>query len=183
MNARTLSQHYAQLTGEERLRLMLAAQARGDHAEIVSLWTSCPQMEIIVPDPNFSRLILGVLVEVGSVILQWVQFSHYVVRDRLLAAALEADDDIALARKIEAEWRRWSAVWKGVESAITRFCAQTELTPEQLLMPEPPHLIEEARDHLHPKSRVSRAIETGVLRRLRQAWVGAPPSLENDDLH
>ena len=62
------------------------------------------------------------------------------------------------ARKIEAQWRQWSARWKGVESAITRFCAQTELTPEQALMREPPHLIEDARDHLHPKSRVDRAI-------------------------
>jgi hypothetical protein len=70
-----------------------------------------------------------------------------------------------------------------VESAITRSCAETELTREQVLMPEPPRLIEEARAHLHPKSRVDRAIETGVLRRLRQAWVGACPSLENDDLH
>jgi len=51
-----------------------------------------------------------------------------------------------------------------------------------LLMSEPPNLIEEARNHFHPKSHVDRAIETGVLRRLRQAWAGAPPSLENDDL-
>jgi hypothetical protein len=87
------------------------------------------------------------------------------------------------ARKIEAAWRGWSAEWKGVESAITRFCAETELTPEQVLIPEPPPLIEEARVHLHPMSRVDREIETAVLRRLRQAWVGAPPSLENDDLH
>jgi len=110
-----------------------------------------------------------------------VEVSHYVVRDRFLATALEADDDSALARKIEAQWKRGSARWKGVESAITRFCAQTELTPEQLLMSEPPHLIEEARAHLHPKSRVDRAIEAGVLRRLRHAWVGAPPSLDNGD--
>jgi len=73
-------------------------------------------------------------------------------------------------------------MWKGMESGITRFCAETELMPEQvLLLPAPPHLIEEARDHLHPKSRVDRAIEADVLRRLRQAWVGAPPSLDNGD--
>jgi hypothetical protein len=36
---------------------------------------------------------------------------------------------------------------------------------------------------IHPKSRVDRGIETAVLRRLRQAWVGAPPLRENDDLH
>ena len=183
MNARTLSQHYGLLTGEERLRLMLAAQARGDHAEIVSLWTSCPKMEVIAPDPNFSRVIHGVLLEVRSLILQWVEASHYVVRDRLLATALGADDDSALARKIETQWRQWSARWKGVESGITRFCAQTELTLDQVLMREPPHLIEEARAHLHPKSRVDHAIEAGVLRRLRHAWVGAPPSLDNGDPH
>ncbi len=66
MNARTLSQHYGQLTGEERLRLMLAAQARGDHAEIVALGSSCPKLEVIAPDPNFLRLVFGVHVEVRS---------------------------------------------------------------------------------------------------------------------
>ena len=59
MNAHTLSKHYAQLTAEERLRLILAAQARGDQAELVSLGTSCPTMEVIAPNPTFSRLILG----------------------------------------------------------------------------------------------------------------------------
>src|SRR6266478_4098982 len=108
MNARTLSQHYAQLTGEERLRLMLAAQARGDHAEIVSLCSSCPKMEVIAPDPNFVRLVYGVQVEVRSLILQWVELSHYVVRDWLLATVLGADDDSALARKIPAQWTEWS---------------------------------------------------------------------------
>ena len=81
MNARTLSQHYGLLTGEERLRLMLAAQARGDHAEIVSLWTSCPKMEVIAPDPNFLRLVYGMQVEVHSLVLQWVEVSHSVVAD------------------------------------------------------------------------------------------------------
>jgi len=181
MNARTLSQHYGLLTGEERHRLMLAAQARGDHAELVSLGSSCPKVEVIAPDPNFLRLVYGVQVEVRSLVLQWVQLSHYVVRDRLLATVFKGADDIARTRKIEAQWRRGSAVWKGMESGITRFCAQTELTPEQVLMREPPHLIEEARKHLHPKSRVNRAIEAGVLRRLRHAWVGAPPSLDNGD--
>ncbi len=46
---------------------------------------------------------VGVQVEVRSVILQWVELSHYVVRDRLLATALKPNDDLALARKIEAE--------------------------------------------------------------------------------
>jgi len=183
MNARTLSQHYGLLTGEERLRLMLAAQARGDQAELVSLGTSCPMMEVIAPNPTFSRLVLGVCFEVRSLILQWLELSHYVVRDRLLAMVLEDDDDIALARKLDADWRRWSEVWKGVESAITRFCVQMDLTPDQVLMPEPPRLIEEARKHLHPESGIDGAIEAGVLRRLQQAWVGAPPSLVKDDRH
>ncbi len=173
MNARKLSQHYGQLTGEERLRLMLAAQARGDEAELVSLWTSCPQMEIIGPDPNFTRSILRMLDEVRSVILRWVEVSHYVVRDRFLAMALKGVGDIALARKAEAQWRQGSAAWKGVESGITHFCAQTELPREQVLMLEPSPLIEEARNHLHPESRVSRALATSVLRRLQRAWAGA----------
>lgn len=101
MNARTLSQHYAQLTGEERLRLVLAAQARGDQAEFDSLWTSCPTMEIIVPHANFSRLFLRMLFEARDVVLLWVQLSYYVVRERLLVLALEADDEVALARKID----------------------------------------------------------------------------------
>ena len=183
MKTRRLSRHYAQLTGEERLRLMLAAQARGDQKELVALCTSCPTMEVIAPDPNISRLIHGVLLEVRSLILQWAELSHYVVRDSLLATILEADDDIALVRKLDADWKRWSETWKGVDSAVNRFCLQTDLTPEQVLMPEPPRLIEEAGDHLHPESQVDCAIETGVLRRLQQAWGGAPPSLRNADRH
>ena len=120
---------------------------------------------------------VGVQVEVRSVIFQWVELSHYVVRDRLLAMVLEDDDDIALARKLDADWRRWSEAWKGVESAITRFCAETDLTREQVLMPEPPRLIEDARKHLHPESGIDGTIEAGVLRRLQQTWVGKPPSL------
>ena len=140
MNADTLSKHYAQLTGEERLRLMLAAQERGDQAEIASLWTSCPTMEVIAPDPNFARLIHGVLAEVRDVILDWVELSHYVVRDVLAVALADADDDTARAREAEVAWRECSAAWKGVDAALSRFCAETDLTREQVLGPEPPPL-------------------------------------------
>jgi hypothetical protein len=169
MNERTLSQHYGKLTGEERFRLMLAAQARRDEAEMVSLMTSCPKVEVLAPDPNFCRWMHQVVTEVGAVTGHWVELSHYVVRYGLLTLALERDD-IADARKGKATWKQLSAMWRGVESAITRFCTETELTPEQVLGPELPCVIEDARNHLHPGSRVDRATETGVLGRLHQAW-------------
>jgi len=162
---------------------MLAAQARGDQAEILSLWTSCPTMEVIAQNPNFSRLVLRVSVEVRFLVLQWVEVSHYVVRASLLATFLAADDDLVLVRRLDADWRQWSAAWKGVDSAITRFCAQTDFTPQQVLMAEPQRLIEDARDHLHPESGVNGAIEAGVLRRLHHAWAGAPSSLDDNDGH
>jgi len=103
---------------------MLAAQARGDHAEIVSLWTSCPKMEVIAPDPTFSRVIHGVLLEVRSVILQWVEVSHYVVRDRFLATALEADDDSAARTQdrgaVEAREREMGRGWSRPSHASAR---------------------------------------------------------------
>jgi hypothetical protein len=46
---------------------------------MVSLWTSCPKMQVNGPNPNFSRLIHGVLAQVGCVILASVELSHYVV--------------------------------------------------------------------------------------------------------
>jgi hypothetical protein len=172
VNAHTLSQHYAQLTREERLRLTLAAVARGDQAEAVALLQSCPKMKVIAPDPDFFRLLNMVVTASSSEILTWVHLSHYVIRNYLVATVLEADDDHVLARKAEAGWRLSSAAWKGIESAIIRFCGETDLTREQVLTSEPPPLIEEARQHLHPRSRASREVATAVLHRLRQAWAG-----------
>src|ERR1700687_3023633 len=61
---KTLSSQYAQFTPEERLRLTIAADARGDHAEVERLMRSCPQMPWVVPDPEYCR---GMLVMRGTV--------------------------------------------------------------------------------------------------------------------
>ena len=36
--------------------------------------------------------------------------------------------------KATADWQTWSTVWRGIESGITKFCAEADLTVDQLLV-------------------------------------------------
>ena len=58
---KTLSSQYAQFTPEERLRLTIAADARGDRLEVQQLMRSCPLMPRVVPDPEYGRALVLVL--------------------------------------------------------------------------------------------------------------------------
>jgi hypothetical protein len=186
---------YKQFTPAERLRLIVLAQARADVREIDRLWETCPQMDLVGRDPKFCRRIQRIRDAVSSVITYWLEVSHFVVCDRLFVTALRLEsecksqklrieggngeelaklqaDYAACAIKADASWRASSTAWKSIESAVTRFCTEVEITPEQLLAMGEwlPAAIGHASDQLHPDSHVSRADKDGTYRRLRRAW-------------
>ena len=77
------------------------------------------------------------------------------LRGRSDAQPREVIDRQYAAKKAEADahCKMWSAFWTAIESAVTRFCLEAELTQEQLfamLSPVPP-VIEEARHALDPE--------------------------------
>ncbi len=198
MNDRTLSRHYDQLTPRERLRLSLAGLARGDEEEVDRLQERCPRRTLTVQDPQYSELRDCMEEAIVGVVMCWLDVSHYVVRARLCAdhfnlltlrcqaqlvdslsrrgdsEQLEAIFRQYVARKGEAEasCQKASACWKGIESAITRFGAETALTREELfamLWPEPP-VIEEARRALSADVPADRDQDESIYRRLCQGW-------------
>ena len=67
MNDRKLVKHYDALTPEERVRLMLAAEARRDSDEITRLWTRCPTIELRGPDPQIGRRLTSIGIATHSV--------------------------------------------------------------------------------------------------------------------
>ncbi len=170
---KTLSSQYAQFTPEERLRLTIAAEEREDHAEVERLMRSCPQMPWVVPDPEYCRRIIWMRATVSHVIWLWVEASALVLCHGLLVAALPAEAGTLVA-KATAEWKKWSAVWRGIESGITKFCADADLTRDQLLVlgvGRSP-AVELARDLLHDDARADRRCETATRQKLRDAWKG-----------
>ena len=58
---KTLSSQYAQFTPEERLRLTIAADERGDNAEVERLMRSCPQFAVGRPIDKRSSAASGSL--------------------------------------------------------------------------------------------------------------------------
>jgi hypothetical protein len=169
---KTRSSLYAQFTPEERLRLTIAANARGDHAEVERLMRSCPQMPWVAPDPEYCRRIMWMRGTVNEVIRLWVEASAIVLCSALVVASLPAED--ALVAKAAADWKQWSAVWRGIESGITKFCAEAGLTDNQLLVwanGRSP-AVERARSLLHDDARADRRCKNGTRQKLRRAWQG-----------
>ena len=169
---KTLSSQHALFTPEERLRLTIAAEERGDHAEVERLMRSCPQMPWVVPDPEFSRRIMWMRATVNEVIRLWVEASAIVVCSALVVASLPAED--AIVAKAAADWKQWSAVWRGTESGITKFCAEAGLTDNQLLVWADGRsaAVERARGLLHDDARADRLCEDATRQKLRRAWQG-----------
>ena len=182
----------------ERLRLSLAGLARGDEEEVDRLRESCPRRTLPVLDPRYSELLDCMEEAIVGVLMCWLDVSHYVIRARLCAdhlnllalrcqaqfveslskrsdsEQLEAIFRQYVARKGEAEasCKKSSACWKGIESAITRFGAETALTREELfamLWPEPP-VIEEARRALSADVPADRDQDESIYRRLCHGW-------------
>jgi len=199
MDRGTLSQRYDQFTPRERVRLSLAALARGDEEEVIRLHdNSCPRWTLSVKDPNYTELVDCLYDAVVAVVVCWVEVSHRLVQNRLSAdlfdllllrceahlvdrlcsrgdaQQLEVIYGQYAAKKAEADanCKMWSAFWTAIESGVTRFCMEVELTRDQLfamLSPLPP-VIEEARHALDPEAAADHDREEDVYRRLNQGW-------------
>jgi hypothetical protein len=186
---------YAHFTTDERLRLIVLAQARADVTEVDRLWASCPQMDLVGRDPQFCRRVHRTRDAVASVISDWLEVSYYVTCGFLLETTLRlesecksrklkiegaSEDEVAklqadyaaLAVETTANWKAYSAMWKGIESGVARWCSEVEITRDQLLAIGGwlPAAIEHAGGQLDPDSRISRACTEGTYRRLRRAW-------------
>jgi len=168
-----LSSQYAQFTPEERLRLFLAAAERGDRPEVQRLLRTCPQISLVGADPQFSTRAHWMQAAVSRALRQWVEVSAFVLGTALLVDAPSRKGYASVA-KATATWKKWSAAWRGIESGITKFCAEVDLTCDQLLVLANGRspVVEAARDLLHGDARVDRQWEDVTLRMLRQAWQG-----------
>ena len=168
------TQHYDQFTPEERVDLLLAALAREDIDEVDRLNQRCPWVREVAADPAYTDLLNRMWDAVVGVLFTWCDVSHRVIQTRLtiallnrraLGEVLEAtvagstkrrqivpqDRTSLLGAEVQAQWTKWSAVWQGIEAAITRFCADRDLTTEQLfaMAQRLPLAIEEAREVLN----------------------------------
>ncbi len=207
--ARTLAAHYSQFTAEERLRLVLAAQARDDEEEIRRLYDSRPHETFVGPDPSYKNLLQSYWVDVLEILLKWVEVSHLLVRARFAltvfkifecAAELESlvgsrrrrvrkllanafDDHYAGRDGAKGTWWWWTAAWKGIDSAITKFCGEAGFERDQLFAvcrPLPP-VIEEARTALAAEVLADSDWEQFTHRALSRAWPSqAAPEQQTD---
>jgi hypothetical protein len=169
---KTLSSQYAEFTSEERLRLFLAAAERGDRPEVQRLLRTCPQMSLVGADPQFSTRAHWMQAAVSQVMSQLLEASGYVLATALLDGAPRKGR--AAKPKGRATWKGRSTIWRGIDAGITKFCAETGLTVEQLfvLAGGRSPLVEGARGVLHPDAPADRGCENGICRLLRQAWQG-----------
>ena len=170
---KTRSSEYSQFTPEERLRLVLAAEERGDQPEVLRLMQSCLQMPLVGADPQFTVRGLGLYAAVNVLTRRWVEISAYVLGSALLAEALPRNDRAGVAKAMAA-WKVWSRAWRGIESGIKKFCAETSLTCEQLLALAEgcPPVVEQVRGMLRVGTPADRGCEQGTLRMLRRTWQG-----------
>jgi hypothetical protein len=168
---------------------------------------SCPQMTLVFPDPGYLKLLDRVGIVSTNVLLCWCDVSHLVVRFRisvylyrLLALVSESPDRVdrnaeegtenpeviareyrAAGAKTQAQYKIWSAVWKAIDSAIQKFCAESGLTVEQLFALKGPlsPAIEEARGMLAADAAANRAVRRAIYDQLRRVWVGDAGANEN----
>jgi hypothetical protein len=168
---KTLSSQYAQFTPEERLRLTIAATARGDRPEVQQLMRSCPEMPRIVPDPSFTRRAILMQTAVIALDRRWVEASAVVLLHWMFVASFPAMD-VTLAAQATANWKNWSAIWRGIESGLTKFCTEVDLTVDQVLANGRSPVIEWARGVLHDAALADPTCEDTIRQGLRQAWQG-----------
>jgi len=162
---------YSDFTPEERLQLTLAAAERGDQTEVGQLLGSCPQVPRVVLDPRYFARLTCMQAAVSTEIILWMNVSAMILVS-LMAVASAPAKDVALRAKANATWKKFSAVWRGMESGIRRFCADADLTCDQLLglAGGRPMAVEWAGRVLHPDARASGRCAKAIRDRLWQAW-------------
>jgi hypothetical protein len=175
MNCQAFTRHYEKFTPEERMRLTLSAGARDDIEEMNRLADTCPRVKLIGADPEYHKRFNSMALLTAAVILDWLEISHYVICLELLVAWQTIRSPLsAKTRKriayTRARHKAYSALWRGVELAITEFCREFQLTPDKLFaLNRPlPSLIEAAREHLAPDVAVNRTHKRNIADRLRR---------------
>ena len=191
------TQHYDQFTPEERVDLLLAALAREDIDEVDRLNQRCPWVRRVAADPAYTDLLDRMWDAVVGVLSTWCDVSHRVIQTRLtiavlnrraLGEVLEAtvtgstkrrkivpqDRTSLLGAEAQAQWTKWSAVWQGIEAAITRFCADRDLTTEQLftMAQRLPLAIQDARENLNVDVPADPEAEASVYQKLCDTVAG-----------
>src|SRR4051794_6382524 len=96
MNATVLARHYARLTPEERFRLILAAEARGDEVERGRLAVAGQRIALSMPDyapfiHAFDEMALVVFIELLDLAASYEGWLHHAEEDEYLFR----DDDAA----------------------------------------------------------------------------------------
>ena len=162
---------YSDFTPEERLQLTLAAVERGDQTEVEQLMSSCPQVPRVVLDPRYFARLICLQAAVSAEIILWTNVSTMILVS-LMAVASAPAKDVALRAKAKAGWKTASAVWRGIEVGIRRFCVDADLTCDQLLALAGgrPMAVEWAGRALHPDARASGRCAKAIRDRLWQAW-------------
>ena len=197
MNTQSFRPLYDQLTPEERVQLVLAAVARRDMDEVARLRDSCPRLTVATGDPQYTELLQRMWLAGAGILCQWLDVSHRVVRTSLAASILNqlvlrttlvrapghtkqkqlkivVRRDRAVRVSAQAECKKWSAAWKGIEAAVMRFCAERGFTIKQLfamakdLLPA----IEEARAALDADVPADPQAEDAVYQALWRAVPG-----------
>lgn len=197
MNTHAFGPLYDQLTPEERVHLILAAIARRDMDEVARIRESCPRVKCVANDPQYTELLDGMWHAGREVLSHWLDVSHLVVRTRLAVTLLNrlvlADRtlmraipgytkqlkivvrrDRAILVSAGVEYKKWSATWKGIEAAITQFCAERRFTTNELfaMVKRLPRAIEEAREDLDADVPADPQAEDAVYQALSHAWPG-----------
>jgi hypothetical protein len=170
---KTLTTQYSQFTPDERLQLTFAAFERKDLLEVERLMRSCPQESRVVLDPRYIVRLDYLQIVVSAQIIRWMEASMAVVLCRWVIACLSAED-VALRATADANWKGRSADWRGIESGFSKFCADANLTSDQLLgmaggRPTP---VEFAGDMLHVDAGANSDCADAVYQILWEVWQG-----------
>jgi hypothetical protein len=154
------------------MQLVLAATARGDTLEVARLRYSCPAeqrgefTELLVRTRRLAVAALFMWVHISHGVVRSrleiiILHYHVLASEEFMRDASPADKKKLkidkkklkiLVREIRAalvdgvvQYKEQGALWKGLEAAITRFCTERGLTPQQLFVGGMPSVIDEAR--------------------------------------
>jgi len=180
-----LAAHYSRFTPEERLRLTLAAKARDDGEEIRRLRDSIPCGTFVGPDPKNQDLLYTHWTHIREILFSWVEVSHMLVRVRFAhrMANDSAEMEWSLVGRrgrrvkqfltaLKARWWGYTAAWKAIDSAITRFCGEAGFERDQLfaLFRPLPAVIEQARTALAAEVLADSEAEKRFYDVLHRSW-------------
>jgi len=155
MKASRIRTVYPSLTGGERFRLAMLAEARGDRSDRDHLFVTCPVMRLRGRDPDFSRpaeasielagaYLLGIAPSVGA-----MEALELIRKDlaRAVAILVDTEDPLEPAEFpftiMEVAWRHAAGVVRSAFEGLERACEEGPgLDPEVVLAAHAPFLAE-----------------------------------------